>query len=82
MGPSTTPSLISKGGVSDTPPPGVGRNRHPLGNRVKSCWKFGFGLYVKWKIGSVIIFNIFKFWQTPAHWLGETLYECKKAGKK
>ena len=33
--PKTNPSLISKGGVSDTPPPGVGRKRHPLGGRVK-----------------------------------------------
>ena len=36
MDPNTTPSLISKGGgVSDTPPPGVERNQHPLGDRVK-----------------------------------------------
>ena len=32
--PKTNRSLISRGGVSDTPPPGVGRNRHPLGGRV------------------------------------------------
>ena len=34
MGPKTTPSMISKGGYQILPPPGVGRNRHPLGNRV------------------------------------------------
>ena len=35
MEPKRTPSLISKGGYQIPPTPGVGRNRHPLGNRVK-----------------------------------------------
>ena len=33
--PKTNRSLISKGGYQIPPPPGVGRNRHPLGGRVK-----------------------------------------------
>ena len=36
MGPKATPFLISKGGIRYLPPPGVGRNQHPLGNRVKA----------------------------------------------
>ena len=36
LGPKTTPSLISKGGIR-YPPPGREGNRHPLGNRVNIC---------------------------------------------
>ena len=34
MGPKTTPSLISKGGVSDTPPP-------PGGGEIETPWEIG-----------------------------------------
>ena len=58
MGPKTTPSLISKEEYQ-IPPPSVGRNQHPLGNRVKNITTvFYANFHFMSKVTCVSIFTI------------------------